>query len=1290
MYKSYKNKIINKTKLCVILLILLTNLGSLIQFALFEAGHSQDYGNIPENDFDYNDNSFNVKISNSIELRNDLNITWGYAPSNQYNGIINNGSDSYFLFGYKVAPNWVESNAIIEKYNNSMDLVWAFEWDTGRLDECFAAAIDSFNNLYVTGRTNGLGNGYYDIFLLKINKYGEYQLNVTWGGTSNEEPRAIAIDSFDNIYITGFTDSYGAGYDDIFLLKYNVNGTLIWDEIWGTSWYDKGLDLTIDSSDDIILSGGYGEGNTDVYTAKLNSTGDIVWDNVWGPNSSESGISVALDSNDDVFVVSSYLNDFIIIKYNSTGSEKTNWQWGTDQNDGPYEIKIDDFDNIYVLGQNITPSPRYMNNLLVKFNSSGYEEWNYTWGGHYNYMPSDLAIDDNNDIHTIGFTTTYGSNSDSFFWTVFNGQGGIIRDYITWGGGYERGYDVKTDSQNNVYVTGDTNSFGNGSNDIILIKYDSSGNHIWNRSWGSTHFDSGRSITFDSINNILVGGITFNNTKGEYDVVILKFDPDGNLISELIWGDQLSDYCGNIILDSNENLYFVGSTENFGAVQRDVLLVKFNSSWEYQWNITFGTDGYDDGEGIEIDSFDNIYICGDTDGVPPRKFVNKYNSSGDEQWSYITGGVGSSGTFYDIVLDENNNTYACGYHYSLGDYDAILTKIDNNGQYVWSRTWQVNPFDDDEYAHGVALDSSNNIYIAGYVFTGPYAIFMAKYNTSGDLVLNKIWNGSRIDSCRGLDIDNQDQIYLAGYTDSIGEGEYDLLLVRYSYIDEIPPSVTINAPKENSLHGNTTISYELTIDEDNLDTIWYNFNDGMNYTTQNTAGTIEQDAWDNVLDPTATLTFYANDTYGNLGSSQVLIFKDSQRPILILHNPGNNTYYSSDPPTYNITIIDTHSNQSWYTMNGGQKIFFDTNGTLQSEEWNNQAEGPVLLKFYANDSVSNIGYLEITITKDTIKPNVTIIQPSGGLQYNNTAPNFVVKINDTNLDTMWYSLNNGINQIFSYNTTFNQDLWENLEDGLVSIEFFANDSAGNIGNDSIMVYVDVHGPQIFVNMPSNYTVFEFPPEFNINLFDINNVSKSWYIINSGTKKYFFSTNSTIKDTAWNSTLDGNIYIDFYANDTFGNINFNTIILIKDTTEPEINIISPTSGESIGRSAPSFQVEINDLTLHNTWYSLDGGITNVPFFGTSGTINKDLWESLWDSLDYGDPITITFYANDTLGHLSSNQVEIIKSRPSPDSTIPGFGVVLTIGIIILSIIMLMRLQPLKQKDKLSLRPEGSWK
>ncbi|MFX1389995.1 MAG: hypothetical protein ACFE9Z_08040, partial [Promethearchaeota archaeon] len=234
---------------------------------------------------------------------------------------------------------------------------------------------------------------------------------------------------------------------------------------------------------------------------------------------------------------------------------------------------------------------------------------------------------------------------------------------ITWGWsiGDERSFDVKTDSQNNVYVTGDSDSYSSGSADLVLIKYDSSGNQLWNRSWGFTHFDSGRSIAFDSLNNILVGGLTYNSTKSAYDVVILKFDPDGNLISELIWGDNLSDYCEDIILDSNDNLYFVGSTYNFGAVLRDVLLVKFNSSWEFQWKITFGSDGYDSGQAITIDSSDCVYICGRTIPDIYRKFVIKYNSTGDQQWIFISGGVGSIGNFYDLVLDDNNFTYVCGY-----------------------------------------------------------------------------------------------------------------------------------------------------------------------------------------------------------------------------------------------------------------------------------------------------------------------------------------------------------------------------------------------------------------------------------------------------------------------------------------------------------------------------------------------------------------------------------------------------------------------------------------------------
>ena len=178
----------------------------------------------------------------------------------------------------------------------------------------------------------------------------------------------------------------------------------------------------------------------------------------------------------------------------------------------------------------------------------------------------------------------------------------------------EWGSGVTTDSSGNIYVTGTTQggldgNTNSGSNDIFLVKYDSSGTKQWTKQLGTSSNDGGSGVTTDSSDNIYVTGFT-----------------DGGL-------------------DGNTNYRSECKHPPKGEVERafrpcsDIFLVKYNSSGTKQWTKQLGTSSVDKGRGVTTDSSGNIYVTGDTVGdLDGNKnsgsvdiFLVKYNSDGVKQ-----------------------------------------------------------------------------------------------------------------------------------------------------------------------------------------------------------------------------------------------------------------------------------------------------------------------------------------------------------------------------------------------------------------------------------------------------------------------------------------------------------------------------------------------------------------------------------------------------------------------------------------------------------------------------------
>ncbi|OGS27954.1 MAG: hypothetical protein A2297_08105 [Elusimicrobia bacterium RIFOXYB2_FULL_48_7] len=177
-------------------------------------------------------------------------------------------------------------------------------------------------------------------------------------------------------------------------------------------------------------------------------------------------------------------------------------------------------------------------------------------------------------------------------------------------------------------------------------------------------------------------------------------------------------------------------------------------------------------------------------------FLTKYNNSGVKQWTRQRGSAANE-VGAALAIDASGNLYAAGYTYSSfdgnvssGNYDAVLVKYDNSGTWQWTKQWGTAGID---CALAVTVDSQGYIYAAGYTSSsldgnassGQDDIFVSKFNSSG----NRLWTRQRgtsgYDYAYGVAVDSSCNVFLAGYTSgpldgNSSAGGNDLALVKYS------------------------------------------------------------------------------------------------------------------------------------------------------------------------------------------------------------------------------------------------------------------------------------------------------------------------------------------------------------------------------------------------------------------------------------------------------------------------------------------------------------------------------
>ena len=378
---------------------------------------------------------------------------------------------------------------------------------------------------------------------------------------------------------------------------------------------------------------------------------------------------------------------------------------------------------------------------------------------------------------------------------------------------------VVTDSSGNVYVTGgakgrlDGNTSA-GNTDLFMLKYNSSGTKQWTKQLGSSGRDSANAIAIDSSGNLYVTGMTFggldwNTSAGSNDLFVVKYNSSGTKQWTEQLGSASSDIANGVATDSSGNVYLAGVTYggldgNSNQDNSDLFVVKYNSSGTKQWTKQYGTDRYDEARGVATDSSGNVYVVGGTKGNlngisnsgRTDAFVIKFNSSDTKQWTKKLG-TWQNDLANGVATDSSGNFYVTGFTYqdmdgntSAGNADLFVAKYNSSGTKQWTKQLGTSKHD---RARGVVTDSSGNVYVTGDTYggldgntnAGYNDLFVVKYNSSGTKQWTKQLGTSSTDLANGVATDSSGNVYVAGGTyggldGNTNAGNSDLFVVKYN------------------------------------------------------------------------------------------------------------------------------------------------------------------------------------------------------------------------------------------------------------------------------------------------------------------------------------------------------------------------------------------------------------------------------------------------------------------------------------------------------------------------------
>ena len=366
---------------------------------------------------------------------------------------------------------------------------------------------------------------------------------------------------------------------------------LVWDEQLDSTLADSGNGISGDGNGSVYTAGST-SGNLarenpeshDGFVSRFDTAGNLIWTRQVGAADDHFN-DVSADALGNVFVTgyttgnvaaaNNGNNDALLLNYDPAGNLRWSRQIGTATNDySGFGVSADGLGNVYISGRTRGEEGQdfpYPHDVFVaKYDAAGNRLWMQPIATSEDDASLDLAASPLGDLYVAGYT---------------------------WG------------------TLGNASA---GSADAFVAKFDAAGNRVWTRQHGGTLAEFVYGAAADDIGNVFVAGATqgglSGSTAGSYDAFVLKYDSAGNLLWARQFGTALYDSVSGVSTDQFGNVILTGYTGGSlganNAGSNDVFVSKYSASGELLWAHQFGTSGDDSGSSTWTDGFGNFYLSG--------------------------------------------------------------------------------------------------------------------------------------------------------------------------------------------------------------------------------------------------------------------------------------------------------------------------------------------------------------------------------------------------------------------------------------------------------------------------------------------------------------------------------------------------------------------------------------------------------------------------------------------------------------------------------------------------------
>lgn len=347
-----------------------------------------------------------------------------------------------------------KSDIYLIKTGAAGDTLWTRTFGGADYDVGYSIQQTRDGGYIIAGTTRSFGSGGYDACLIKTDARGHAVWIRTYGGKSDDGARSVEQTADGGYVLAGYTESYGVGQGDVYLVRTNAKGDTIWTKTFGGAGLDEAFSVRQTTDKGFIVVGltqSFGVVGDDVYLIKTDAQGDTQWTRTFGGDDDEFGYSVC-QTPDGGYIVAGLTESFspsedvYLIRTNASGDTLWTKTYGGSNADEAHSI-IETADGGFV----VAGSTR-------SFGAGGFDAYVMRIRGDTPTKRRDARVA---DVST--------SPGDTLWTRTFGGPGG------------DDAWSVAPSGDGGFFVAG-CKSSASGGRDVLIIKADSAGNVVSGRS----------------------------------------------------------------------------------------------------------------------------------------------------------------------------------------------------------------------------------------------------------------------------------------------------------------------------------------------------------------------------------------------------------------------------------------------------------------------------------------------------------------------------------------------------------------------------------------------------------------------------------------------------------------------------------------------------------------------------------------------------------------------------------------------------------------------------------------